>query len=365
MAAKQIAVLFTGGTIGSKNNNGKMSPQAGGAYTLIESYTNAPDRRDVVFDTAQPLNVLSENIVPDDWNTLMDALGGLDKSAYDGIIVTHGSDTLAYSAAMLSYLCCDTPVPIVLVAANYPLEDERSNGASNFAAAIDFIAGESLPGVFVVYRNDRGESIVYLGTRITQCESFTDQFGSPYSVPYGQMVEGRFVRNEHPYNPFTDELRGRGGAFSSPWQQGKSRLESGLLYIKPFSGIDYSYYDFSGARKPKAVLHDLYHSGTASANAPGSHSLLRFAEYCGTHGVDLYLCPLKDSSEALYASSVSLIEAGVAFIENMSIEAALTKLTLTYSLLHADKEEIRDFVLNTSLFYEHIVPKQGRSEDNK
>ncbi|WP_042168923.1 asparaginase [Paenibacillus gorillae] len=359
----KIAVLFTGGTIGSKNNNGTVSVHESGTYALLEAYGSLPDKRDVQFETAQPLNVLSENLVPEDWNTLMDALDRLDKAEYAGIIVTHGSDTLAYSAAMLSYLCCDSPVPIVLVAANYHLGDERSNGVSNFAAAIDFIMDTgSAPGVFVVYRNDRGESLVYLGTRITQCESFTDQFGSPYTLPYGRVEQGCFIPETHSDNPTLTALRARERTVS-PWAERGSgkRIESGLLYIKPFTGIDYSFYDFS-RRKPKAVLHDLYHSGTASANAPGNYSLLGFAEYCGEQGVDLYLCPLKDRTEAMYASSVSLMEAGVVFIDNLSVEAALMKLMLAYSLFDR-KEDIESFMWNTELFYERLKrDRQGADE---
>lgn len=343
--------MFTGGTIGSKNNSGTISVNEAGSYHLIDAYKASPQQREVSLETVQPLNLLSENIVPDDWNTLMSAISEVDLALYDGIIVTHGSDTLAYSAAMLSFLCCHSAIPIILVASNYPIDDVRSNGLSNFAAAIDFIAEDPIPGVFVVYRNDQGESVVYLGTRVTQAESFTDQLDSPYAVPFGRMNQGRLAVNKHPYNPTIEELRGRSLA-SSPWQAGGSGLQSGLLYIKPFPGIDYSYYNFS-QHAPKAVLHDLYHSGTAGASAPGNHSLIRFAEHCAKHGVDLYLCPLKDRSEALYASSMKLLEAGVTFIENMSIEAALMKLTLAYSFLK-DKASIHSFVMDNPIFYEMI-----------
>lgn len=345
--------MFTGGTIGSKNNEGTVSVNETGSYYLIDAYIASPLKREVRLQTTQPLNILSENLVPDDWNTLIGAINEVDKTLYDGIIVTHGSDTLAYTAAMLSYVCCNTTIPIVLVASNYPLDDARSNGLHNFASAIDFIVEEGIPGVFVVYANDKGESVVYLGTRITQALSFTDQFDSPYSLPYGEMLEGGLSLYEHPYNPTLQELKSR-SAVPSPLNDEGGTLKAGLLYIKPFPGIDYSYYDFKD-KAPKAILHDLYHSSTASANAAGNHSLLRFAEYCAEYGVDLYLCPLKDSSEALYASSVSLLEAGVIFIENMSVEAALMKLILAYSMFD-EKTDIQSFVMNTPLFYEFIRP---------
>ncbi|GLX70046.1 asparaginase [Paenibacillus glycanilyticus] len=348
----QILVMFTGGTIGSKNNNGAISVNEAGSYHLIDAYMASPLKREVDLETVQPMNILSENIVPSDWNALIAAIRAVDQTKYDGIIVTHGSDTLAYSAALLSFVMSDLTIPLVLVASNYPLGDERANGLSNFAGAINLISEDAAPGVFVVYRNDKGESVVYLGSRITQCESFTDQFDSPYSVPYGMMAEGRLVRYDHPYNPTQEELRLRQPS-GSPWVEDGEGIQPGMLYIRPFPGMSYSYYDFT-VHKPKAVLHDLFHSGTANASGTDSYSLLRFAQYCAEHGVDLYLCPLKDKRDAMYASSIALLEAGAVFIENMSIEAALMKLTLAYSL-PLGKEEIHAYVMEQPVFYEFVA----------
>ncbi|MGG4144688.1 asparaginase domain-containing protein [Paenibacillus algorifonticola] len=350
-----LLVIFTGGTIGSKSGAGAISVREAGSYAIIEGYQSSPRcRESVKLECAQPLNILSENLVPDDWNVLIETIRSADLSRYNGIIVTHGSDTLAYSAAMLSYIFCDSPIPIVLVASNYPLGDPRSNGLRNFASAVEFIDGEKLKGVYVVYENSAGEAIVYLGTRVTQAVSFTDQLECPYDVHYGIMSEGKLIVNQHSYNPPVQELRSRKPS-PSPFTAGKDKLQSGLLYVKPFSGMTYDYFDF-GQKAPKAVVHDLFHSGTANTSASERHSLLAFAKYCAEHSVDLYLCPLKDSSETLYASSVALQQAGVSFIENMSVDAALMKLTLAYSL-YTDKQQLREFVMNTPLFYEFVASR--------
>lgn len=352
---KRVLTVFTGGTIGSRNTDGAIQVNASGSYYLIDKYESSPQRREVQLDTIQPLNILSENLVPDDWNTLIAALRETDMQQYDGIVVTHGSDTLAYTAAMLSYACAGTQVPIILVASGHPLDDPRSNGLSNFAAAIDYIEGGYPPGVFVIYRNDRNESVVYLGTRISQCLPFTDQFDCPYGVPYGRMADGQFIPDGHRLNPSADELRAHAAerraesTAKSGW-----KIASGVMYIRPFPGLDYTMYNFAGGA-PKAVLHDLFHSGTANAGSAPHHSLLQFAEHCREHGVDLYLCPLKDSSGALYDSSLKLIEAGVTFIERMSAEATLMKLTAAYSQFD-DRSDVRRYVLDETVFFEHIGP---------
>jgi L-asparaginase len=288
-------------------------------------------------------------MIPDDWITLIRALSEVDFTNYDGIVVTHGSDTLAYTAACISFCFAGCPRPIVMTASSYPLEDPRSNGLRNFANAVDFILDEPLPGIFVVFENDRGESVVHLGTRLMQALPFTDQFDSTYSVPFGRMADGRFVWNDHPLNPTADQLKAPRPRTLSPEQ---IRFSTDILYIKPYPGLDYRFYDFSRIR-PRAVLHDLYHSGTAAAGESEAYSLKRFIRGCSAHRVKVYIAPLKDRAGDLYASSVELIEAGAVPIENTSVEAATVKLMLAYGMF--EDERAISALLNETLFFERHV----------
>lgn len=350
---KRILVVFTGGTIGSKAEGLAINVDQSGSYALLEAYRMLPTyREDVVLDTLQPLNLLSENITPDDWITLAGAVRGVDCRGYDGIIVTHGSDTLGFTAAMMGYLFADVPIPLVLTASNYPIADARSNGLRNLSCSIDFIADAALPGVFVVYENDQGESIVYLGTRVFQNESFTDQFRSPYELEYGRMTADRAFRwTADGRNPSPDSLRARSSSIHSRLSA-EPKISDAILYIKPYPGLNYELYDFRSV-KPLAILHDLHHSGTANALESGPYSLAAFVERCSLEGIECYLCPIKDATDALYASSHRLIEAGARFIENMSIEAALTKLMLAYGMI--GDEVARDrFIREETVYYEKL-----------
>ncbi|NIK79476.1 L-asparaginase [Paenibacillus castaneae] len=347
---KNLLVVFTGGTIGSKQQGAGIDVNQSGSYALIEGFMNSSHyREDVMLDAIQPLNMLSENICPSDWLTLAAAIRGIDMSAYHGVIITHGSDTLAYSAAMFSYLFADTSLPIVLTASNYPLSDGRSNGSRNFANAVHYIADAGLPGVFVVYENDQGEPLVYLGTRITQAVSFTDQFGSPYDEPFGRIVERNFEWHASVRSPEPKQLMQQREALFT-WEPHTLAIDTSIVYIKPFPGLNYTYYDFSN-QKPKAVLHDLHHSGTACAIEEGPYSLLAFMSRCLAQGIDFYICPIKDRTDALYSSSLRLIEAGATVIENMSMEAAVTKLMLAYGI-YDQKEQVEAFMNGTTLYYE-------------
>ncbi|MFC4779431.1 asparaginase [Paenibacillus sp. GCM10023252] len=363
----RILVIFTGGTIGSASQGGKVDVRAAGSYTLIDQYMKQHGREGVTFETIQPLNVLSENIVPADWQTLLSAIKGVDQAKADGIIITHGSDTLAYTAALVSYAMHDAAIPIVLTASNYPLEDPRSNGLKNFAAAVDFIAGGSVPGVFVIYGNAKGESLVYLGTRMTQAVAFTDQFGSPYDLVWGQMSSGELQLIAHEYNPTVEQLReragsafrdrgvsGAGGGIEAAglWVDEAFPLSTDIVYIKPYPGLDYSYYNFS-SKAPRAVLHDLHHSGTACSSDEEPYSLVSFIQHCRANGAQVYLCPLKNLTEAMYGSSHRLMEAGAKYIAHQSVEASLIKLMIAYARFDSP-EEIAAF-LDADVFYENHV----------
>lgn len=351
-SSDKILVLFTGGTIGSRRGARGIDVDASGSYFLMEQYAQFAGTRGIEFDTAQPCNLLSENLVPSDWVTLAAAVRAAYGAGYAGVIVTHGSDTLSFSSAMLSYLCCDAPFPVVLTAANYPLDDPRSNGLANFAASVDFIADAGLPGVFALFGDDRGDSVVYLGTRITQALPFTDQFDAPYAAPFGRMREGRFEPNPHPLNPAPAALA-RPAPPNPPAPQARDDAWPAVLYIKPYPGLDYGAYDFD-SRRPRAVLHDTYHSGTANAReGVESRSLVSFISYCRERGVDVYLVPMRSPEGDMYASSSHLTAAGGIALGNISSEAALMKLLLACAVT-ADAREVERFV-RTPLFFEYMA----------
>lgn len=343
---KKLAVIFTGGTIGSKKEQNTIHVETTMSYALIEQYKNSAMIREVQFETKQPLQTLSENMIPADWQKLITCILQLDIQQYEGIIVTHGSDTLPFTSACLSYALGHLPIPIVLTASNYPLDDLRSNGVRNFASAIDFILDQRLPGVFTVFENARGEALVYLGTRLMEALPFTDQYDSTYGIPFGQVKNRQFIRYEHHLNPTVTQLK---APRSNPFPMGV-QFSSEILYIKPHPGLNYQFYNFS-VNKPKAILHDLYHSGTASTSAEASYSLKKFIEYCNVNGVKVYLAPMKNTAKDLYLSSVQILEAGAIAMENISVVAALVKLMIAYGSFETEPE-IERFLNGEPVFFE-------------
>ncbi len=146
----KLLTVFTGGTISCSEADGVLAPDSQNGSYLLGLARQAGVRDD--FETVQPFSVLSENMTPDCLRQLRRCITERLGEGYDGVLVTHGTDTLAYTAAYLDFVLGAQDTPVVLVSANYPLRDSRSNGLQNFVAAVEFLR-TGKRGVFVAYHN--------------------------------------------------------------------------------------------------------------------------------------------------------------------------------------------------------------------
>ncbi|MGN0634108.1 MAG: asparaginase domain-containing protein [Oscillospiraceae bacterium] len=168
----KIKVIFTGGTIGSRSD-GEYIGLGGAPYVLIERWRKTHGGVD--FECAEPYSILSEELTAENLAALARCVREQTDGA-DAVIITHGTDTLVYTAAYLGFMFYDTKIPIVLVSSGYPLDDERANGHENFAAAVEF-AKTAVGGVFAVWTAD-GEARVHLGVRMLIQQPYSDMIES-------------------------------------------------------------------------------------------------------------------------------------------------------------------------------------------
>jgi len=339
---KRILVVFTGGTIGCSVDDSIIDVDKEKPFYLLKLFKEKYDI-DVDFDTIQPYNILSENIIPYNWAVLHEAIKAVNPEKYDGIIVAHGTDTLPYTSAVLGFLFNYLDIPLIIIGSNYPLEDRRSNGLNNFYNAVRFITEARMKGVYAIFEDNTKRNIVYLSTRMLEADQYNDQFSSFGGVDLGEMKNGKFILIKDKINPIKEKLL-----------ESRERLISGnidfsnrILAIRPYPGLDYGFFDLGC--KPKAVLHGLYHSGTACA-AEQTYSLPRFVTKCREAGIDFYIASIKNPKGDLYASSGEIIESGAIPLANISFEAALAKLYIAYNqkdLLPVDymlKEQYFEFL---------------------
>ena len=330
---KNILVVFTGGTIGSVATGGTINTDCSASFKLIQLFQQHDHHHPQIhFDTIQPLQILSENLAPGAWKTIIEAIEAAVKlDRYDGIIITHGTDTLAYTACVLSFYFNAIKIPMLLVASDYPLGHPKANGLENFICAVEFILQINEAGVFVPYRNQQQTTQLHQGTRLASSLQLSGDFFSVQDKSYMQFENRQFSL----LNPPAKKTL----TLSTPL---KAEFSGRILMIKPHPGLDYAKFNLNNV---DAILHDLYHSGTACVSLQWgeNHSLLEFSKRCEKQGVAVYLAPAIKSADA-YQSTQVLMEQGAKIIWNMSIEAAYVKLLLAYGNFN-DEQEIMDFMI--------------------
>ena len=147
MSKPRILMVATGGTIASAEEGNGLAPQLTGEQ-LAGYVPQASQLADI--DIVQPMNIDSTNMHPADWRHIADAI--LERyDGYDGFVVLHGTDTMAYTAAALSYLIQDSPKPIVLTGSQQPMASPFTDAHLNLYQSVLYAADPSSADVSVVF----------------------------------------------------------------------------------------------------------------------------------------------------------------------------------------------------------------------
>lgn len=251
----KILVVFTGGTIGCTVNDGYLSTDTAKTYSLIELYRGL-NLAPVDFSYVEPYTFLSENVTGEQLTLLGNCLLSQINNGYDGIIVTHGTDTIQYSAAAMSYLLSNAPLPIMFVSSNLVLDNPDGNGLDNFSHAVEFICNQRGKGVFVVYRNNNHIVYVHRGTRLLPHLPYSDELYSIGDTFYGSYNNACYLKNP----AYLVSHKGDILALKLP-----EKWSSDILRLFPYPGMEYP----KLSSHTQAVLLDTYHSGTLCSITPG------------------------------------------------------------------------------------------------
>ena len=307
----KVLFVFTGGTIGSTVQGDFIGTDRKKPYLLLESYRRTYGI-DFEYDTASPYTNLSENNTGSTLCRLMDSVCESAKGDYDGIIVTHGTDTMQYSAAALSYALADVRIPVLLVSSNQPIEHPLANGLVNLRGALRFIAEVGTPGVFVAYQNEGEPVTVHRGTRLCESLAFTDAVYSIYHSFYGTFEEGKPFLKNPAYRELANEMPAIGvQALGEDCKQ--------ILRVAPYPGNPYR------ALTPdvRYILHTSYHSGTV--NTEGEQVKAYFAA-AKKAAITTFLTGVAPG--AAYDSTRLFEELGIVPLYNIAPIAAFIKLWL-------------------------------------
>ena len=308
----RVLILGTGGTIASRVDyrTGAVHPAVSSAelHSLVPELSREADvHPEIMFD------ILSENMTPRHWTELAKRVARGVRERFDGVVITHGTDTLGYTAAALSFALAGIPIPVVMVGAQRSSDRPSSDAALNLVAAVSIAAGAEFAGVYVAMHlgeDDEGVAI-HRGTRVRKNHtSRRDAFRS-LGVPLaGVWRRGRIEEISEGLPQRKGRLRPR------------VRFDEKVVLLKSYPSMPADL--VRGAKRHGAKAIVVEGTGLGHADAAVVRELGRFVRAGGLAFMTSQ-CLEGRVDLNVYATGRDLIKEGVVPLEDMLPETALVK----------------------------------------
>ncbi|MGI6590441.1 MAG: asparaginase [Eggerthellaceae bacterium] len=307
----RIHVTYTGGTIGMVEGPCGLEPGTDLAVRLRHLARAEGNDDGLTVSALHPL-IDSASATPASWQTIIDDIHRFAARA-DAFVVLHGTDTMAYTAAALSFALTVLPQPVILTGSQLPLGAADSDAPRNLADALAVARTVSRPGVYVVFGGR-----LLCGNRVSKVSSWArEAFDSPSVPPIGKVDGSREADSPMP----------RGGGWPDP---------------EPFTCPDIAVLDLvpgiAGERMrsvltplPDGVVLRAYGMGNVPAGEPELDRLLTACREEGVPVVVTSQCLQASVALGRYRAGAGLARAGAVGAGDMTFEAAYAKLVFLLS----------------------------------
>ena len=332
----KVSIVSTGGTIASKVDyrTGAVKP----ALDAEDLYSVVPELADLADIEANVLfSLFSENIGPQQWPKIAEFVADRARKGAQGVVIAHGTDTLAYTAAALTFSLPDLPIPVILVGSQRSSDRPSSDAASNLVAATA-VASEAPFAEVVVAMHDwiSDEKVaVHRGTKVRKCHtSRRDAFRSVNERPIAHydLIHRTLELDGGSYRP-----RGDSAAVTT-----QAQFDPNVALIKFHPGISPGIIDWATASGVRGIILEgtgLGHVGDAL------YSSLERAVSKGTVVGMCSQCIWGRVHMNVYSTGRDLLRIGVLPLGDMLAETALVKLM--WALGHQkDPEEVKKIMLS-------------------
>ncbi len=323
MNKKRVLIIYTGGTIGMLPTPNGYAPQSGYFRAALGRIDELHSDRMPEWDLIELSPLLdSSNITVREWNEIA-GLVAARYDAYDGFVILHGTDTMAYTASALSFMLENLNKPVVLTGAQIPLCELRSDGRDNIVTSL-LIAAEGAAREVCLYFG----GTLLRGNRATKYSA--DGLIAFVSPNYPALAEAGIT------------IRYRESALL-PERSGPLRLQPfdnvPIGVIKVFPGIQFELFESIMTEKLRGIVIETFGAG----NIPGDGTaLLPIIRRAAEHGTVLTVCsqcPQGTVSLGAYETSSALKRAGAVNGLDLTTEAAVAKLYYLFSR-GGNKEEV-------------------------
>ena len=327
----KILLLSTGGTIASKVDyrTGAVTP----ALSAAELYEAVPEIAKIANVDAEVLfSEYSENLQPEHWLEIAKKLDSIVDSDYVGVIIAHGTDTMHYSSAFLSFALSGFKKPITLVGSQRSSDRPSSDAALNLISATKFLVNTKSKGVFVVMHQNESDDAVacHLGTRVRKNHtSKRSAFQTVGSEPAFVVYDDKILENmknsffsENEYNP-------------------RINLDTKVALIKYHPGFNPEIIESLIKLEYRGIIFE----GTGLGHV--GRTMYDSIKKAKENGIFLGMtsqCIDGRVSMTVYESGRDLLDMGIIPLENMIPEVALVKAMWVLGNSNSD-DEIKNMML--------------------
>ncbi len=275
---KHILLIATGGTIASMQTEAGLSP----AITSEELLHYVPEINDICrISTRQIFNLDSTNMRPENWVELS-RLIKKEYENYDGFVVTHGTDTMAYATAMLYYLVQNSKKPIVFTGAQIPINARDTDARENLADAFRYAADDSACGVHLVF-----DGKIIAGTRARK--THTKSFNAFSSIDYPKIG---FIRSGEVHYYIRENITGE-PVFCD-------EIDPSVIVVKLIPGMGADIFDFVAAHYHAVVIESFGVGGLPYYNSDEFASKIELLVNSGVRVIITTQVPHEGSDMSVY-----------------------------------------------------------------
>ncbi len=311
----KVAIISTGGTIASRVDyrTGGVRP----ALSASDLYSVVPELADVAqIETQILLSLFSENITPQQWTEIAQTVAKKIHEGFDGVVLAHGTDTMGYTAAALSFALQNLPVPIIIVGSQRSADRPSSDAATNVLGAVLAAAKAPFAEVVVAMHETPSDTYIALhkGTKVRKCHtSRRDAFRSVNASPIARIENQNITM-------LTQECQKRD---SSRRLQLKPAFEDKVALVKFYPGMDPAILDLYAQKNYRGIVLEGTGLGHISKYC---HDAIRKAVRQGAVVAMTSQCIWGRINMNVYDSGRDLQALGVIPLEDMLPETALVKL---------------------------------------
>ncbi|MFZ5647964.1 MAG: asparaginase [Bacillota bacterium] len=303
---KKILIIGTGGTIASSKGPEGLSP----VYSTESLLKFIPGIFDICnIDTYQLLNLDSTNMQPEHWMQIAQSIWER-YSRYDGFVITHGTDTMAYTAAILSYMIQNSRKPIVITGSQKPADAIETDATRNITDSVRF-ACENIGGVYIVF-----DGSVINGCRAVKVRTKSSNAFESINYPLVASIEGNHIK----YNQLYSFPQNSGEVSFFP------SIATDVFLLKLTPGVNPDIFDFIMGKYRGLVIESF---GSGGVPFIGSASILAKIHNLTNSGVIVVIttqCLFEGGDLNLYEVGQKVMKNQVIPAYDMTTEAAVTKL---------------------------------------